>query len=34
LKAYQQSFHSKQDLLIIDESSAFFDYFKRPMINK
>ena len=34
LKAYQQSFHSKQDLLIIDESSAFFDYFKRPMVNK
>lgn len=30
LQAYKSSFNSKQDLLILDESSAFFDYFKHP----
>src|SRR3990167_2545621 len=30
LQAYKSSFSSKQDLLILDESSAFFDYFKYP----
>ncbi len=28
LKAYQASFNSKQDILVLDPSSAFFDYFK------
>lgn len=28
LKAYQQSFNSKQDILILDQNSAFFNYFK------
>lgn len=28
LKAYELSFNSKQDWLILDENSAFFDYFK------
>ncbi len=32
LKAYENSFSSKQDLLILDQSSAFFDYFKHSMI--
>lgn len=34
LKAYLASFNSKHDILVIDESSAFFDYFKHPMGNK
>ena len=29
LRAYQNSFNNKQDILILDQSSAFFDYFKR-----
>ena len=28
LKAYEASFNSKQDLLVLDQSSAFFQYFK------
>lgn len=32
LKAYEASFNSKQDLLVLDQSSAFFDYFKHSMI--
>ena len=32
LQAYKSSFNSKQDLLILDESSAFFNYFKTPEI--
>jgi membrane protease subunit HflC len=28
LKAYEISFNSKQDILVLDQSSAFFDYFK------
>ena len=33
LQAYKASFSSKQDWLVLDESSAFFDYFKNPMIH-
>lgn len=29
LKAYEGSFNSKNDILVLDQSSAFFDYFKR-----
>lgn len=29
LKAYQDSFNSKNDILVLDQSSAFFDYFRR-----
>lgn len=29
LKAYEGSFDSKNDILVLDQSSAFFDYFKR-----
>ena len=32
LQAYKASFNSKQDLLILDKSSAFFDYFKAPVV--
>jgi membrane protease subunit HflC len=28
LKAYENSFNSKQDILVLDQSSAFFNYFK------
>ncbi len=28
LKAYRASFNSKRDILVLDQSSAFFDYFK------
>ncbi len=28
LLAYEGSFHSKQDVLVLDQSSAFFDYFR------
>jgi modulator of FtsH protease HflC len=31
LKAYENSFSNKQDMLILDQSSAFFDYFKHPL---
>jgi membrane protease subunit HflC len=29
LSAYEKSFRSKKDILILDQSSAFFDYFKQ-----
>lgn len=29
LKAYINSFNSKQDILVLDQSTAFFDYFKK-----
>ena len=32
LKAYQGSFNSKNDILVLDQSSAFFDYFKRGFL--
>lgn len=31
LKAYESSFGSKQDLLVLDQSSSFFDYFKHGL---
>lgn len=31
LKAYENSFNNKQDLLILDQTSTFFDYFKHPL---
>ncbi|WP_028388596.1 protease modulator HflC [Legionella fairfieldensis] len=31
LKAYENSFNSKEDLLVLDQSSAFFDYFKHAL---
>lgn len=31
LLAYEGSFHSKSDILVLDQSSAFFDYFKQAM---
>ncbi|GGI86286.1 protease modulator HflC [Legionella impletisoli] len=31
LKAYENSFDSKQDILVLDQSSAFFDYFKHGL---
>ncbi|MBA2655738.1 MAG: protease modulator HflC [Tatlockia sp.] len=31
LKAYENSFNNKQDLLVLDQSSAFFDYFKQTL---
>lgn len=31
LKAYEASFTSKQDWLVLDQNNSFFDYFKRPM---
>jgi membrane protease subunit HflC len=31
LQAYKHSFNSKQDWLVLDQSSAFFDYFKHAM---
>ncbi len=31
LLAYQASFHSKKDILVLDQSSAFFDYFKQAI---
>lgn len=33
LKAYQNSFNDKSDILVLDQSSAFFDYFKRGFGN-
>lgn len=32
LKAYQASFNSKQDILVLDPSSAFFDYFRHGLL--
>lgn len=34
LKAYEASFKSKQDLLVLDQSSAFFNYFKHSMVKE
>lgn len=34
LKAYEASFNSKQDILVLDQSSAFFDYFKHSLIKE
>ena len=31
LKAYKTVFRSKQDILILDQSDAFFDFLKRPL---
>lgn len=31
LMAYEGSFHSKKDVLVLDQTSAFFDYFKQPV---
>lgn len=31
LMAYENSFRSKKDILVLDQSSAFFDYFKQAM---
>ncbi len=31
LKAYELSFNQKDDILVLDQSSAFFDYFKHGM---
>lgn len=31
LIAYEGSFHSKRDILVLDQSSSFFDYFKQAM---
>ena len=31
LKAYEQSFNNKRDILILDKSSSFFDYFNHSM---
>ncbi|KGP63058.1 protein HflC [Legionella norrlandica] len=31
LLAYEASFYSKKDLLVLDQSSSFFDYFKQAM---
>jgi membrane protease subunit HflC len=31
LIAYESSFNSKSDILVLDQSSAFFDYFKQAM---
>ncbi|BCA94166.1 protein HflC [Legionella antarctica] len=30
LIAYENSFHSRKDIFVLDQSSAFFDYFKQP----
>jgi len=32
LKAYEGSFKSKQDILVLDQSNAFFRYFKQAMV--
>ena len=34
LKAYEGSFNSKNDILVLDQSSAFFDYFKHGLEKK
>lgn len=33
LQAYQDSFNNKQDILVLDQSSSFFDYFKHSLTN-
>lgn len=32
LKAYQASFNRKEDILVLDQSSAFFDYFQHGLL--
>ena len=32
LKAYTASFNSKEDVLVLDQSSSFFNYFKHPLL--
>jgi membrane protease subunit HflC len=34
LETYKNSFNSKQDILVVDQSSAFFDYFKQGLKKK
>ncbi|MDF1645504.1 MAG: protease modulator HflC [Legionellaceae bacterium] len=34
LKAYEGSFSNKDSMLVLDQSSAFFDYFKQGLIRK
>ncbi len=34
LKAYEGSFNNKGDILVLDQSSAFFDYFKHGLIKE
>ncbi len=34
LKAYAESFNSKDSMLVLDQSSAFFDYFKQGSIHR
>jgi modulator of FtsH protease HflC len=34
LKAYEASFNSKQDVLVLDQSSSFFDYFKHSLLKE
>lgn len=34
LKAYQNSFNSKKDLLVLDLNSAFFEYFKHALLKE
>ena len=34
LKAYEASFNSKQDVLVLDQSSAFFDYFRHSLLKE
>ena len=31
LRAYEESFNNKHDVLVLDKSSAFFDYFNHSM---
>lgn len=34
LKAYEASFNSRKDILVLDQSSDFFDYFKHSLVRK
>ena len=34
LSAYEESFNSKNSMLVLDQSSAFFDYFKQGLTRK
>jgi membrane protease subunit HflC len=34
LQAYKKVFRNKQDLLLLDQKDAFFDFLKQPLINK
>lgn len=34
LEAYKASFNNKQDVLVLDQGSAFFEYFKQPLMVK